>query len=216
MIKMKNNFLVAIALSITVLSCGDQKNEKETSVAADTPALATPEAPPPPEAPVPPPVQEYKTKTGKVFLLEESHPKGMSLSDIKVSFADDKNSELSFSDLDPLNKVLVGDLDKNGYDELYVITTAAGSGSYGNLRGFASLRDKSIGMVNLPDLAESDMAKGGKFEGYEGHDEFNIVNNELVRTFPVKSDKGTKRTVVYKMVQGEAAYQLVVKSSSVN
>jgi hypothetical protein len=214
---MKYNFLLAVVLSLAVLSCGDQKNEKETSsVSADTPAPAPPVAPAPPEAPVPPPVQEYKTKTGKVFLLEESHPKGMSLSDIKISFADDKNSEFSFSDLDPLSKVLIGDLDKNGFDELYVITTAAGSGSYGNVRGFASLRDKSIGMVNLPELAESDMAKGGKFEGYEGHDEFNIVNNELVRTFPVKSDKGTKRTVVYKMVQGEAAYQLVVKSSTVN
>jgi hypothetical protein len=214
---MKYNFLVVAALSIAMFSCGDQKNEKETSsVAADTPATAAPETPPPTEAPPPPTVKEFKTKTGKVFQLEESHPVGMSLSDIKIMFADDKTSVLSFSDLDAVNKVLVGDLDKNGFDELYVITTAAGSGSYGNLRGFASLSDKSIGMVNLRELAESDMAKGGQFEGYEGHDEFNIVNNELVRTFPIKSDKGTKRTVVYKMVQGEAAYQLVVKSSTVN
>jgi hypothetical protein len=215
---MKIKFLIAVVIMSTVIACGNRNNGE--AAPPPTPGEAavpsTPEAPTPPEAPPPPPVKEFKTKTGKIFLLEESHPKGMSLSDIKIMFADDKSSELSFPDLDPVNKVLLGDLDKNGYDELYVITTAAGSGSYGNLRGFASLRDKSIGMVNLPELSESDMAKGAKFEGYEGHDEFNIVNNELVRTFPVKSDKGTKRTVVYKMVPGEAAYQLVVKSSTVN
>jgi hypothetical protein len=208
--------LLVAAISITVACTNPNNVDTAGATTNDTTAPAPPQAPAPPEAPVPPPVQEYKTKTGKLFLLEESHPKGMSLSDIKVMFADDKTSELRFSDLDPLSKVLVGDLDKNGFDELYVITTAAGSGSYGNLRGFASLRDKSIGLVNLPELAESDMAKGGMFEGYEGHDEFNIVNNELVRTFPIKSDKGTKRTVVYKMVPGEAAYQLVVKSSTVD
>ena len=211
--------LIVVALCATTMACGN-RNNGDTPESPPTPndamSPATPEAPVAPEPPAPPPVQEFKTKTGKVFLLEESHPKGMSLSDIKVMFADDQASALNFSDLDPVNKVLVGDLDKNGFDELYVTTTAAGSGSYGNLRGFASLRDKSIGMVNLPELAPSDMAKGGQFEGYEGHDEFTIANNELVRTFPIKSNKGSKRTVVYKMVPGEAAYQLVVKSSTVN
>jgi len=38
-----------------------------------------------------------------------------------VAFAGDASSEMKFTDGDPINKVLVSDLDANGYDELYII-----------------------------------------------------------------------------------------------
>jgi hypothetical protein len=215
--KMKFNILIAAAISISMVACNDQGSQEEKPDVAQTPPEpAQPESPAPPEAPLPPPVKEFKSKTGKVFLFEESHPRGMSLSDISVRFADDKNSEFTASDIDPVSKVLLADLDNNGFDELYIFTTAAGSGSYGKVHGYASLKDKSLGMVNMPEPSEKDMVKGGNFEGYEGHDEFDILNNELTRFFPVKSDKGTKRTITYKMVPGEAMYQLVIKSSKLN
>jgi hypothetical protein len=214
---MKLNILIAAAISISTIACNNQGSQEEKPDAAQIPpAPAQPESPAPPEAPLPPPVKEFKSKTGKVFLFAESHPRGMSLSDISVRFADDKNSEFTASDLDPVSKVLLADLDNNGFDELYIFTTAAGSGSYGKVHGYASLKDRSLGMVNMPEPSEKDMAKGGNFEGYEGHDEFDIINNELIRVFPVKSDKGTKRTITYKMVPGEAMYQLVIKSSTLN
>ncbi len=214
---MKIIILITAVMSLGILACNNQDSQKEkTATAQAPPEPAQPESPAPPEPPLPPPVKEFKSKTGKVFLFEESHPRGMSLSDIMVRFADDQKSEFTASDIDPVSKVMLADLDNNGFDELYIFTTAAGSGSYGNLRAYASLKDKSLGMVNLPEVSEKDMAKGGNFEGYEGHDEFDIVNNELIRAFPVKSDKGTKRTIVYKMVPGEAMYQLVVKSSRLN
>jgi hypothetical protein len=215
--KMKFNILIAAAISISMVACNDQGSQEEKPDVAQTPPEpAQPESPAPPEAPLPPPVKEFKSKTGKVFLFEESHPRGMSLSDISVRFADDKNSEFTASDIDPVSKVLLADLDNNGFDELYIFTTAAGSGSYGKVHGYASLKDKSLGMVKMPEPSEKDMVKGGNFEGYEGHDEFDILNNELTRFFPVKSDKGTKRTITYKMVPGEAMYQLVIKSSKLN
>jgi hypothetical protein len=215
--KMKFNILIAAAISISIVACNNQGSQEEKPDAVQTPpAPAQPESPAPPEAPLPPPVKEFKSKTGKVFLFEESHPRGMSLSDISVRFADDKNAEFTASDIDPVSKVLLADLDNNGFDEIYIFTTAAGSGSYGKVHGYASLKDRSLGMVNMPEPSEKDMAKGGNFEGYEGHDEFDIINNELIRVFPVKSDKGTKRTITYKMVPGEAMYQLVIKSSTLN
>ena len=214
---MKFNILIAAAISISMVACNNQGSQEEKpDVAQAPPEPAQPASPAPPEAPLPPPVKELKSKTGKVFLFAESHPRGMSLSDISVRFADDKNSEFTASDLDPVSKVLLADLDNNGFDEIYIFTTAAGSGSYGKVHGYASLKDKSLGMVNMPEPSEKDMAKGGNFEGYEGHDEFDIINNELIRVFPVKSDKGTKRTITYKMVPGEAMYQLVIKSSKLN
>lgn len=217
---MKLKIFMAAVISICYLSCSNPENKtakQDIEQTPDKPAQAeSPEPPAPPEAPLPPPVKEFKSKTGKVFLFEESHPRGMSISDISVRFADDQKSGFTESDVDPVTKVMMADLDNNGFDELYIFTTAAGSGSYGKVHGYASLKDKSLGMVNMPELTEKDMARGGNFEGYEGHDEFDIINNELIRTFPLKSDKGKKITITYKMVPGEAMYQLVVKSSRLN
>ncbi len=217
---MKIKILIPAAISMIMLACSNPENKAEKPDMEQVPnepaQPGSPEPPAAPEAPLPPPVKEFKSKTGKVFLFEESHPQGMSLSDISLRFADDKNYEFKASDIDPVRKVLLADLDNNGFEEIYIFTTAAGSGSYGKVYGYASLKDNSLGMVNFPDVSEKDMAKGGNFEGYEGHDEFDIINNELTRTFPVKSDKGTKKTITYKMVPGEAMYQLVIKSSKLN
>ena len=83
---MKFKILIVAALYLLVIACGNRNNENPPEVPqapSEASAPATPEAPPaPPEAPAPPPVKEFKTKTGKVFLVEESHPKGMTLSDI--------------------------------------------------------------------------------------------------------------------------------------
>ena len=159
---------------------------------------------------------EYKTKTGKVILVSESHPQGQSLSNIMVAFAGNPASEMKFIDVDPISKVLVGDLDGNGFDEIYILTVSAGSGSYGNVIGLASNSDKSLSQIAISPVEAGDMKKGGKFEGYEGHDSFEIIGNSLVRTFPVKVAKATQRTVSYKMKPGEAGYLLYVKISSAN
>jgi hypothetical protein len=121
---------------------------------------------------------------------------------------------MSFNDVDPINKVLVGDLDANGFDEVYVITIAAGSGSYGNVYGVASNKDKSVSYITIPKVTEEDMKKGGKFEGYEGHDEFEIVENSLARRFPIKGEGVKMRAINYKLKPGESSYVLYIKNST--
>jgi len=121
---------------------------------------------------------------------------------------------MPFNDVDPISKVLVGDLDANGFDEIYVITTAAGSGSYGNIYGIASNKDKSVSIISIPKVSEEDLKKGGNFEGYEGHDEFEIVENSLSRRFPVKGEGVTMRAINYKLKPGEASYVLYIKNST--
>ncbi len=158
--------------------------------------------------------REYKTQTGKTITVTESHPQGQSLSNIIVAFAGNAASEMKFTDMDPINKVLVGDLDANGFDEIYIITTGAGSGSYGNVIGIASLSDKSLSQITVPAVEEKEMKKGGNFEGYQGHDEFEIIENSLARRFPIKAPNATMRSINYKLKAGEASFILYIKNST--
>ncbi|MCX6303837.1 MAG: hypothetical protein NT040_02610 [Bacteroidetes bacterium] len=154
--------------------------------------------------------REYKTKTGKIITVNETHPQGASLSNITVAIKGNAGSVVQFTDADPINKVLVADLDGNGFSEIYITTVSAGSGSYGNVIGVASNKDKSLSQITFPEVGENDLKKGAKFEGYEGHDIYEIKDNALARTFPVKTPVAAKHVVKYKLKAGEAAFQLVI------
>ena len=159
--------------------------------------------------------KEYKTKTGKTIIISETHPVGQSLSTIEISTKDfEHNYPEKYENVDPISDVLMADLDENGFDEIYIITTSSGSGSYGRVFGFASNNDKSLSMINFPDIQKEDKM----FEGYMGHDVFTIENQKLVRTFPLykKGDNnqnptGGKRKVVYGLHPGEAMWQLKIE-----
>jgi hypothetical protein len=160
--------------------------------------------------------KEYKTKTGKTIIISETHPVGRSLSTIEISTKGfEHNYAETYEDRDPISDVLVADLDGNGFDEIYIITTSAGSGSYGTVLGFASNKDKSLSRIHFPDQEE-----GEKFEGYMGHDTFKIEDQKLVRIFPVyregdtnKNPTGGKRKLVYSLYPGEAMWQLKIETS---
>lgn len=209
---MKNkNILTLLSVAIVtalMFSCGSNPGAETSAATAPAPAAS------PDSAAAAVVKTEYKTSTGKTVTVSESHPRGQSLSDISVAFAGDAASALNFTDTDPILKVLVGDLDANGFDELYIITVNAGSGSYGNVIGIASNKDKSLSQITFPAVEENDLKKGGKFEGYEGHDEFEIVENSLARRFPIKSASAKMRAVNYKLKAGEASFVLYIKNST--
>ncbi len=105
----------------------------------------------------------------------------------------------------------IADLNGDGWPELVVFVTSAGSGSYGSLVGFAVNRGKSVTEFKLPDLSEDELAS----QGYQGHDQFAIVENTLVRRFPVylKGDSnaqptGGSRQISYQLVPGESTWLL--------
>jgi hypothetical protein len=159
-------------------------------------------------------INEYKTNTDKTIIISETHPEGQSLSNIRINTRDlEYNFSEEFFDKDPITDVFIVDLDENGFDEIYIITTSAGSGSYGNVLGFASNRDKSLSMINFPDIQYNKKF----FEGYMGQDSFFIENNKLVRTFHVYKveDKNQnltdgKRKLIYGLYPGEAMWQLKI------
>lgn len=111
----------------------------------------------------------------------------------------------------------VADLNADGSPEIYVYINSAGSGSYGDVIAYSANNNKSLSQIYLPPL--SDDKKHSK--GYMGHDEFNVVEYTLVRRFPLYQNgdsnskpTGGKRDVEYKLVAGEASWQLRVVNSS--
>lgn len=105
----------------------------------------------------------------------------------------------------------VADLDANGYPEIYIYVSSAGSGSYGSLIAYASNRNLSFSEIYLPPLSnEPELA-----EGYLGHDEFAVGEGALLRRFPVyregdtnASPSGGIRQIQYELVAGEAGWAL--------
>ena len=104
----------------------------------------------------------------------------------------------------------VADLDANGQPEIYVVVQGAGSGSYGQLVAYALSGGKRfISPIVLQELS------GSLAQGYQGHDQFEVVENCLVRRFPIykPGDSNAKATgglrqICYKLKPGEASWML--------
>lgn len=104
------------------------------------------------------------------------------------------------------------DLNADGYPEIYIYVTSAGSGSYGSLIAYASNRNRSISPIYLPPLEDDPAAA----EGYMGHDRFVVGEGSLVRNFPVykqgdtnAAPTGGTRQIRYRLQAGEAGWQMV-------
>lgn len=159
----------------------------------------------------------YRTKTGKTIIVTETHPVGRSVSRIEIRTEGfEYNFREVFQNRNPISDVFVADLDGNGFDEIYIITTSAGSGSYGTVLGFASNKDKSLSMIHFPEIRKGDE----NFEGYMGHDTFKIEGRKLVRIFPVynkgdtnENPTGGRRKLVYGLYPGEAMWQHKVEEA---
>ncbi|WP_415406494.1 PliI family lysozyme inhibitor of I-type lysozyme [Sulfurovum sp. CS9] len=112
----------------------------------------------------------------------------------------------------------VADINGDGSPEIYVYVNSAGSGSYGSLVAYSANNKKSLSGIYLAPL-EDDKKNN---VGYMGHDEFTIIENSFARRFPVYNEgdanccpKGGTRQLQYKLVPGEATWQLkLVKSST--
>lgn len=105
----------------------------------------------------------------------------------------------------------VADLNIDGSPELYVYVTSAGSGAHGSLVAYAANKGKSLTEIYLTPIEEDKTAA----KGYMGHDEFAVVENSLVRRFPVYKDGDTNakptggtRQIQYKLKAGEAGWLL--------
>lgn len=202
---MKSNLFLFSLAALVFTACGPasqtnppaEKSGDTTSVKSDSLTM--------------PRTWEVKTGTGKVVVISETHPKGASLSDLRVHFQGDSSNAMRFTDVDPVSATVTADLDKNGFDEIYFVTTSVGTGSYGNLLGVSSNKDKSLSLMFFPEMDPNDKQPGKLFDGYEGHDRYAIENNVLIRRFPYKGDTNNMKSVPYQILMGEGGYIVTPK-----
>lgn len=154
----------------------------------------------------------FKASTQGITFRAESPNEG-SINRVTLEVKGSKGMLASF-ELEAVGTIAgaeVADLDANGYPEIYIYVSSAGSGSYGSLIAYASNRNLSFSEIYLPPLSdEPELA-----EGYLGHDEFAVGEGALLRRFPVyregdsnASPSGGMRQIQYELVAGEAGWVL--------
>ncbi|MCY4780555.1 PliI family lysozyme inhibitor of I-type lysozyme [Sphingobacterium sp. UT-1RO-CII-1] len=108
----------------------------------------------------------------------------------------------------------IEDLNKDGFPEILVYLQSHGSGSYGNVIAYSVNNGKSMSQINFPQVADNKKLK----DGYQGHDEFTLVEHKLVQRFPIylKNDvnanpTGKTRQIAYELKDGEPSPKFIVK-----
>jgi hypothetical protein len=103
----------------------------------------------------------------------------------------------------------VEDLNSDGQPEVFVYTQSAGSGSYGSVWAWSVSRRGGLLPIRLGAMNSKDSS------GYRGHDRFAVVENNLVRRFPIylpgdtnARPTGGTRQVTYKLVPDGSSLQL--------
>ena len=163
-------------------------------------------------------VKEILTATGKSFKVEQwKHSASLSRLTITTKGFTNTQEVFEIKDTDPLSRIFTLDLDKNGFEELYIITKSTGSGSYERIMGFASNNDRSVTPVYVPKMTEKDLESEGDFTGYMGHDSIYVANKQLYRKFPVYLEgdanccpTGGNTTLTYHLRAGETGWVLEI------
>ncbi|WP_426478090.1 hypothetical protein ACP3T3_00985 [Chryseobacterium sp. CBSDS_008] len=144
-------------------------------------------------------LKKIKTKTNKTINIYQTKNNKTGMYTVRIATSGFlKKSSTFIKDTDPVKDVLVGDLDKNGFDEIYIVTQGVGSGSYESVFGFTSVKDQQLAPITIPALT---------MKGYMGHDNFQLSGGKLKRTFPIYKDKdsnccptGGKNTIMYTLI----------------
>lgn len=124
-------------------------------------------------------------------------PSGLANDNQSVTFATDKQ----------VVRAWMEDIKGDGTHEFFIQLRQPGSGSYGEVKAYSTNGDKSLSEIFITPPEEKDMT------GYMGHDEFELVENTLVRRYPVYKEgdsnanpTGGYRQFQYKLEPGEAGW----------
>jgi len=102
----------------------------------------------------------------------------------------------------------IEDLNSDGFPEV-VVYTQSGENKKGSVVGCSVNNGKSMSSVHFPSVAENEKIGSG----YNGYDEFSVVETYLSQRFPIfenGKETGRMRQITYKLVEGEASRRFVV------
>lgn len=108
----------------------------------------------------------------------------------------------------------IADLNVDQSPEIYVYARQSSGNKRASLIAFATNKKKSISEISMA----ADDPRSKDLAGFNGEDEFAIVESSFVRRFPLydgtgpdAKKTGKTRQIQYKLKQGEAAWQLAVE-----
>lgn len=202
--KISSCTLVCSALFILSSCGGETTKTEETAVVKDT-MVVKEQAPLPPSQPAPYTQNlVYEQLSFSVYspqLAEKNTllvvPKGFTAS----------NDSMRLDVEGTVVNAEAADISADNSPELLVVTRDGTN--HGHAYVFSGNNNKSVSMVNLEDAANTK----GALDGYQGEDEFALVESVLARRFPVYANgakTGKTRQIQYKLKNGEAMKQLKV------
>lgn len=175
---MKKIILSLLLTVVMILSCS--KNKPETIVLKDSAEMMSVKNDTAVTV-----RKEFSTRSGKKFVIIETKP-SISVSNYSVFGIGFVNSDtIKYELKNPMTSAFLTDLDKNGFEELFIVTKASGQGNFLDLLGVSSFEDNTFGEILIPEISDTDMEKNGKFGGYLGNDSIYISDNKIIRLFPV-------------------------------
>jgi hypothetical protein len=150
------------------------------------------------------------------FQVESPNDSSINQVVVRASTAEGSFGQMQEEANGTITGVEIEDLNADGYPEIYVYVTSAGSGSYGSLIAYASNRNKSLREIYLPSIEDNPEIS----KGYIGHDKFAVGEGAFVRRFPVYREgdanahpTGGARQIQYKLESGEG--RLVLRQDRV-
>lgn len=194
--KSLNLYLLTITAAF-VLSCGTEPAKEE---AASEEVAAEEVLPSEPENPVDAISYQQELKAGGMqFDVSTTGLGSMRTLTVLVAREDQQPTRIDEPIEGTVMNTTVTDLNQNKKPELLVFVNSGGTGSYGTVYGYEFEREY-WGQLKMPELSP-ELQKD-----YMGHDKYEVVNNRLIRTFPIYLDTdpnccptGGQHTIVYKL-----------------
>lgn len=159
-------------------------------------------------------VNELRTATGKTWRVHQVPMLDSSLVSVVVDAVGFSNDSISidFGEIDPVVGITTEDLDKDGYQELYIVTQSTGPEAYGTLYGVYSEMDTSVTVITYEGPNPYLSKEGEPFAGYQGQDQFVFDKGKLTNTFMAlkagSDSESASRTIAYGLVKTPGAVRL--------
>ncbi|WP_105102078.1 hypothetical protein [Microbulbifer pacificus] len=145
--------------------------------------------------------ETYKTDTEKSFKVEVEGISGSLMMTVK-SRGFNFNETHRFEGIDPIESIFQNDLDRDGFQEIYITTRSESSAASSMIYGVASNKDRSTSRIFLAELARGEVMG----EGFIGNNRFNLENGVLIETY---GQPDNEKRIKYSLVKREAGFTLI-------